>query len=271
MSTDTDLDSLLEAAKRAARADTDRDLAHWHIVQKLHGRSEDAVFTTAVAWARDDDPLVRCLAADLLGQLGWQEKYPHKARTLPVMANLLRDPDDGVVSAALSALGHLGADEMLDQVVQHARSPCEDVRFGVVMALLGIEQSRAIETLIALSADSDTDVRDWATFGLGAQLDLDSPEIRDALVARLDDSDEDTRDEAIVGLAKRGDPRVRPVLLELIQRDVVGPLIAEAAVFLADPQLLEALEKLLPDSDVDEELLRETIDAVRREISVRAG
>ena len=67
-----------------------------------------------------------------------------------------------------------------------------------------------LAALIALSADPEAAVRDWATFALGTLAEQDSPALRDALAARLDDPDEDTRLEAIHGLALRGDDRARP-------------------------------------------------------------
>jgi HEAT repeat protein len=80
--------------------------------------------------------------------------------------------------------------------------------------------------------DPDSDVRDWATFGLGTQSDADSEVIREALFERLADTDEDTRAEAAVGLAKRKDVRVLPVVLEELGRDVYGVLYEEAASYL---------------------------------------
>ena len=64
-----------------------------------------------------------------------------------------------------------------------------------------------MEALIALSADADADVRDWATFALGTLAAADTPELREALAARVEDADEDTRLEAVHGLALRGDTR----------------------------------------------------------------
>lgn len=54
-----------------------------------------------------------------------------------------------------------------------------------------------------LTQDTDEDVRDWATFGLGVFGQLDSPEIREALVTRLSDTNADVRAEALAGLAAR--------------------------------------------------------------------
>lgn len=64
-----------------------------------------------------------------------------------------------------------------------------------------------LDCLIAWSRDEDAAVRDWATFTLGTQLDVDSRDVRQALRDRLDDANFDTRCEAFVGLARRLDER----------------------------------------------------------------
>jgi hypothetical protein len=80
---------------------------------------------------------------------------------------------------------------------------------------LGGEES-AIPALIQLSRDKESDVRDWATFGLGLLFNhsVDREDIRSAMVDRLTDQDEDTRGEALAGLVQYLDSRAIPALLE---------------------------------------------------------
>ena len=79
------------------------------------------------------------------------------------------------------------------------------VRLGVASSmpsLTGDEPDEpGIAVLIALSRDSDADVRDWATFGLGTQTNAHSPAIRAALWTSSHDAHRETRQEGAVGLA----------------------------------------------------------------------
>jgi HEAT repeat protein len=105
---------------------------------------------------------------------------------------------------------------------------CFSVEYS--LPILGLTDD-SLATLRELSRDPDSDVRDWATFGL-AQSDTDDADTREALFARIDDSDADTRAEAMYGLAKRADERVRdPLRLEL-ERGDVGSLVVEAAALM---------------------------------------
>jgi HEAT repeat protein len=113
----------------------------------------------------------------------------------------------------------------------------------VVNALLARSDKTSVATLIQLSTDKAASVRDWATFGLGSQIDVNSPSIRKALADRLDDPDLDTRTEALMGLARRKDPRA----LEMLKRELVGleptSLVFDAAAELRDRSLLPLIEK----------------------------
>jgi hypothetical protein len=101
-----------------------------------------------------------------------------------------------------------------------------------------------VACLIALSADREVHVRDWATFGLAVQIDTDTPALRAALCARLDDPDGNTAGEAMVGLARRKDAQVVAPLLKFMQTGHVGSLPLEAAAALADPVLLPTLQQI---------------------------
>ncbi|MGZ8337211.1 MAG: HEAT repeat domain-containing protein [Allosphingosinicella sp.] len=130
-------------------------------------------------------------------------------------------------------------------------------------------RTRAIDawelaSLIELSRDEDTGVRDWATFTLAAR-DDDTAEARQALLDRSVDPDFDTRSEAIWGLARRRDGRALPLLLEALCGEQIGELFIEAAGFLARPELVETLEELQQWWDLDPALLSEALARCRGE------
>lgn len=107
-----------------------------------------------------------------------------------------------------------------------------------------MENENAIKTLIELSNDGDSDIRNWATFGIGTQLDNDSEEIRIALWNRVSDKDQITRLEAISGLTKRKDKKIKDVLkTELEKVDENGSLILESIEVLNDKDFIPLLEK----------------------------
>jgi HEAT repeat protein len=133
------------------------------------------------------------------------------------------------------------------------------VRRGVVHGLMGHDDDRAVAALIDLSADSDGDVRDWATFSLGVQIDRDTADVREALAARLQDSYGDTRAEAVRGLARRRDERALEAVLSAEGGGAGGggsgsdSTLDEAVVLLGattgDPRLLARLEALSADPE----------------------
>ena len=247
--------ALLTHTKRLALADpTGDDEARWDAVRELHSRGDSATFEQASTWSSDSDPLLRALAADVLSQLGWNEDHPYGQRSEDRLTALLDDDATQVVSAALTAMGHLGVGKTA-KVCTLANHSEADIRYSVAYCLgtRADEQSRA--TLITLSGDEDHEVRDWATFGLGTLCDNNSPAIRDALAARLTDKDEDTRCEAMVGLASRNDQRATEAVQNELQNDPVNRLAIEAAGLLRGPQFTARLEELLAENPDDTDLV----------------
>jgi len=230
---------LLSSALASARMGDDD--ARWRFVEALHLNGAEEAFTQSAAWCESRVALERCLGADVLGQLGGSgvdTKYA--ARSVPILCGLVSDSDPSVLNAALVALGHRQFRGSLDSVLSLAGHASADVRIGVVHALCGNETLDAVAALIQLSRDVDSDVRNWATFNLGSQVEVDTPQLRAALLARTKDVHDETRAEALVGLAKRGDRAVLAPLLAELQSDSVGTLAVEAARELGAPELVVA-------------------------------
>ena len=238
-------DELLEKAATAAKRDLSGESEErWSFIRELHRRGDPSILAAAAQWCTSPDGQLRCLGADVLAQLGFLASYPYAVESASILVALLVDVDEKVVSSALFALGHLGVGN-LEAIARLATHECADVRYAVASCLGTRDEPLARETLVALSADNDSDVRDWATFGLGTLSAVDSAAIREALVARLSDSDDDVRGEAMRGLATRADTRAVPAILEELTRHEVMDLAIEAAGDLRDRAFIPALEALL--------------------------
>ena len=138
----------------------------------------------------------------MLAQIGTADTRgirPFTEESVPVLRALLADTDDDVIASAIHALAHHRHDNVSD-FSRLARTESQAVRYAIAHALSGHEQADAIAIVIELTADVDDSIRDWATFAIGTQCDVDGPEIREALGRRLVDADEEIRGEAMVGL-----------------------------------------------------------------------
>lgn len=211
----------------------------------LHLRRESADVFEAIQRLRTSEiPKERALFADVLGQLGTPER-PYRDETVTMLLDMLQhETDPWVLESIGVAFGHLDDPRAIEPVARLKNHPDKDVRFGVVLAMSGYEIDLAINTLIELSRDTDTDVRDWATFGLGSQIELDTPAIHEALYARVTDDDPETRGEALIGLAQRQDQRVLEHVRRELQGEFHGIWAVEAAEYLADPSLYPLIQAL---------------------------
>lgn len=243
----------------------------WDCVRELQRRGEPEIFETAKSWCGSDDVTKRELAADILAQLGpltqegREQLRPFTKQTISLLERLLDDPEARVIASSIHALGHHYVWEPIAENASLASHPSDAVRFAVASTLGGATSPHAIEILINLTQDKKGDVRDWATFGLGAQYNLDTLEIREALFQRLSDNHFDTNSEALVSLAIRHDERVVPFIKAALEADSVGMLAVEAAGTIASGELIIPLEGLIDWWDVDTELLNAALKRCRGE------
>jgi HEAT repeat protein len=244
----------------AALCEVDEE-AHWDAVNALQDEGSREVLQRASDLCGSPCSRERCLAADVLGQLGVPERtFPDECVAL-LLAMIESERNPMVLQAVLVEFSHLNDRAAIDAASKFVAHADPDVRHAAVLALTGHDERPAIQMLIALTEDPVPNVRDWATFALGTQTDADTPEIREALVRRLEDSDEVTRGEAFVGLARRKDRRVVPAVADELRGDCVGRLAVEAAELIAAPELHPDLVELLDWWDVDTTLLQRAIAA----------
>ena len=234
---------------------------YWTRISALHFRADRRLFEEAVGLCAKPDPVLRAVGADILAQLGVREgvaEHPFADESTPTLVSLLDDTEPVVTTSALYALGHLGKGEPA-QLARLASRPSEDIRCALAYALGGRTDDISIDTEIRLSKDKDVDCRNWATFAIGALLELDSPAIRGALAARLKDADDEVRGEAIGGLAKRQDERaVEAILREFEQPDVM-PLAIEAAEAMPRREFIAGLERLRDEHPNDQDIQRAVV------------
>jgi hypothetical protein len=231
--------------------DGDQD-EYRRMTHELCRRGTQLIFDEMARLTLGEDLQARILACNILGELGFKQGRPFGAETFPLLARLCtEEASPPVLGAAISAMGNLGRPEALPYVVAHATHSDPDVRFSVACALPSVAEGEWLDqahplvtTLMQLTSDEDSDVRDWANFGLGTQVKVDGAAVRQRLIARLDDPDEDTRAEAIAGLAKRHAPEAIRHVRDALWAQAVTWYAVESACALGEPSFAERLAQL---------------------------
>jgi HEAT repeat protein len=233
------------------------------------GRSSEAL-AAAELLSVSNDFIERAVAAHVLAT--FVNGHGNRSQVKEAVALLARMFEQGgnlhlewsIVDALRLAWERCALEPLLSRSQSHSANVRKMVAMGLDGAMGDESTPAGIQALICLTDDTDTSVRDWATFAL-AYLAEDSPEIRTALWARVEDPDYDTRCEALVGLASRHELAVTLKVAEELGAESVGRLVVEAAKNLAEPALLESLQALEAWWDVDPELLKQAIQACRPE------
>ena len=210
------------------------DYEPWEAVHSLRRIGTRDVFDEAVKWTESTEPLVRARGLDVIAQLGKTMEHPSNSfpqESYDVVVKVMqREREVQPLNSAIFALGHIEDPRAVPLIAAFHSHPSKAIRDAVAFALGCFpNEPLSVQTLLTLMEDSDSEVRDWATFGLGVLGDQDSPEIRQALSRRVNDEDVDAREEALVGLAKRHDTRILPQLIRGLEQPSISPRIEEAA------------------------------------------
>lgn len=224
------------------------DKSRWDNISVLRKRPSQELFAKCVVLIKSNNPKIRKIGIDILAQLGLPPR-PFLKETLKIYFDLFEvETDPDVLMSLLYSIGHNNDkldNEQIKKICSFINSENSWVKEGLVSALLGIDSLNAIETLIKLSSDKLSHIRNWATFGLGTQIERNNKKIREALWERVNDKHQETKLEAIVGLAKRKDKRVNDIIRREIIGGEFGTLLFEAIIETQDKEFLPLLKQNL--------------------------
>ena len=132
-------------------------------------------------------------------------------------------------------------------LLRASTDPHKDVRFSIAQSLGTYNESvweqeatykeATQNALLRLMDDEDSDVRDWATFGIHSG-NHNTSEAKAHLWKALYDSDPDVRGEAAFGLVEFGDTFFTSLLRELSCEEELMELYWEASSILGSSALL---------------------------------
>ncbi len=149
---------------------------YWKYVRELRKRKTDEIFTKSVLLTKSKSAKERMIGTDVLAQFGFPRR--HKKEIINLFFELLKsESDKKVISSILYGIGHNNeklTNRQVEFLCSFRNHKSIYVKYSLVSALCTIEKDKAIDTLIELSNDKDSDIRNWATFGIGSQIKTDN-------------------------------------------------------------------------------------------------
>ena len=253
----------LDVRIEAALGTFDED-CRWDLIGGILTECPDDVLEESLRLLQGDLDRHRTLGADILGRLVGVEPNSGPVVVDALLASLSVEESSAPLASIVAALGHVGNADCLGHIFPLAEYHSAEVRLAVAFAIATVSPQPLVPearvALLRLCRDTDPEVRDWATFGLGTLSDADGPDIRAALLARAEDANREARAEALFGLAVRRDPRAVPHLIRALQSPFVVGLEVDAAAASADPRLLPALWALKQAGVADQLRVLRAID-----------
>ncbi|MCU0436763.1 MAG: hypothetical protein MUC49_02545 [Raineya sp.] len=239
---------------------------YWVKISWLRSKPSQELFDKCVELIASPNAKSRIIGIDILAQLGLSTRPFFKETSKIFFQTLHNEKDIKVIRSLLFAIGHNNhkmSQKQIKILCSFSDNPHQDIREGLTFALLGVKDSKAIDTLIKLSGDKLSKIRNWATFGLGDFTDLDNEDIQNALQKRLKDKHLETRYEAVLGLAKRKHHNILEIIESELLKNNYSTLLYEAVMITQNRFFLPLLEKQLHDAQEDNDIPSECIEKLK--------
>lgn len=235
---------------------------YWNNISELRKRANDEVYNQAYEFAKSQIDKKKIIGIDVLAQLGFDPRLRQK-ETIKLYFELLEEKqNDDVLFSLFFGISHnnekLTKNQVL-KIIKFKNSKNNDIRCSLVSAISGVDNPKAIETLIELSEDNYSSIRNWATFGIGTLCEQNNDRILKALWNRVKDKHQETKLEAIVGLANRKQVTVKEQIIEELKSGEYGTLLFEAIETLNDKEFIPYLENNLKSAKNDSGIKEEWI------------
>lgn len=246
---------LMTAARVADASDADHD---WDVYGRLvrdaaRRDGGDSALRCGLGLVESADVLEREVGCDLLGNAADEHAALRDRALTALLALADAETEPSVLISLVRGLHQTQDPRAAPVLVRLSGHEDSDLRQQVAADIgfvaTGLPDGPDVQALIRLTADQDPEVRNWAAFTLGFQLEQDTTAIRDALWKCTTDEYSEVREEGARGLARRHDPRAVPLIAELLDSDDGAYFLTfDAAAILGVPELLPALDTYEPDS-----------------------
>ncbi|MGW2180954.1 HEAT repeat domain-containing protein [Streptomyces sp. NPDC001732] len=261
---------LMTAARVAQASEADHDWhAYWALVRETaKGESGETALRCGSGLLRSADVLERKVGCDLVGNAADAHESLRGEAATALMALAEVETEVCVLSSLVCGLGRVQDPRAVPVLVRLSGHEDAALRRQVASEFTfidsGLPDGPDVRALIRLTRDQDPEVRNWAAFTLGFQLEQDTTAIRDALWRCTTDECGEVREEGARGLARRHDPRAVPLIAHLLDCDDGSHVFTlDAAAILGAPELLPALATHEPDPPETDRAIA-ACDPVRR-------
>jgi HEAT repeats/HEAT repeat len=189
---------------------------------------------TALRNLQDPDPKVRQAAVATL--YGLKDR-----RSVEPLIATLKDADPGVASTAAAALVEMPDDRTVDLLILTLHDPSDQARCLAARSLGRIKNKRAIEPLTTALTDHAVDVRREAVLALA---EFNDAQVIKPIIGALNDDSPIVRLNAAKALGEIKDPRLKPLVLALQDKNISVRVTASNAVEAMQDQLDDAMESV---------------------------